>query len=242
MNFNNFDKDILEIDIADIQSMSEHDYALARRKGFGASDLAILLNVNPYSKPMDLIAQKRSTELTEEELAIGKKDAVRKGKDLEPLIIDKASKILGLAIHKPPHQYRFKEFPYLKINFDGVAEEDGITIPIECKFVTTYGDKYYNRAQAHTREFGNTDKATVVPMSYTDLTSRIIAKAEAVGIPPYYYVQLQDQMMGLDAPHGYLAALHDKGWELCIYKAYKDEELQSQIKLNGYKYWSIVEQ
>ena len=201
----------------------------------------MLLGVNPYKQKSDLIVEKRSKVITDEERAIKMKDAVRKGFDLEPLILQKYVKLTGNPEPiKPTAMYQIKATPCLTINFDGVAQADDFLIPVEAKFVTTYGDKYYNRTHAMKREFG---ECALVRTSraYTDTIDRIKAKAEACGIPPYYYTQVQQQMYGLGSPYGLLVALHDKGWETAVYFIPRDEECIRNIIISGTKTWMKIE-
>ena len=231
----------LNILVENISDLSDEEYALARRKGLGASDSSILLGVNPYKKQSDLIMQKRSKVITEEEREIKMKDAVRKGFDLEPLILQKYVALTGdIEPIKPTSMYQIADTPCLTINFDGVGHTDNNLIPIECKFVTTYGDKYYNRNNAFKREFGECALQRQC-RAYTDKVDRIKAKADACGIPPYYYTQVQQQIYGLDAPFGYLVALHDKGWETVLYFIPRDEECINQIKIAGAKTWMKID-
>lgn len=230
----------LTVLINNVQDLDDDAYALVRRQGLGASDSSVLLDVNPYKNKEQLIIEKRSTVITDEERAIKTKDAVRKGFDLEPLIISKYAKLMEtLEPVKPVSMYQITEAPYLTINFDGVTLEHEQLIPVECKFVTIYGDKYYNRKHALKREFGECTlhKTTRV---YTDTADRIRAKAEQIGIPPYYYTQVQQQICGLDAPYGYLCALHDKGWETVVYFIPRDDECIRAIKIYGAKTWAKV--
>lgn len=227
--------------LEDVSVLCDEDYALARRAGLGASDSSILLGVNPYKQKHDLIIEKRSKTITDEERAIKMKDAVRKGFDLEPLILQKYVKLTGNTEPvKPTAMYRIKATPCLTINFDGVAQADGHLIPVECKFVTTYGDKYYNRNNAFMREFGECSLVRNC-RAYTDTIDRIKAKAEACGIPPYYYTQVQQQMYGLGSPFGYLIALHDKGWEAVLYFIPRDEECIHNIVIAGIKTWAKID-
>ena len=220
--------------------MTDEEYALVRRQGLGASDSSVLLGVNPYKQKHDLIVEKRSKVITEEERAIKMKDAVRKGFDLEPLIIQKYVKLTGdVEPIKPTSMYRINATPCLTINFDGVGYTDNNLIPIECKFVTTYGDKYYKRDHAMKREFGECTLHRNC-RAYTDATDRIKAKAEACGIPPYYYTQVQQQIYGLNAPFGLLTALHDKGWETVVYFVPRDDECIRNIIIEGTKAWAKV--
>ena len=231
---------LLDVLIENVSELSEDEYALARRKGLGASDSSILLGVNPYKIKSDLIMEKRSKVITEEERAIKMKDAVRKGFDLEPLIIQKYVKLTDNPEPiKPTAMYQINATPCLTINFDGVGHVDDYLIPVECKFVTTYGDKYYNRNNAMKREFGECNLVRNC-RAYTDAIDRIKAKAEACGIPPYYYTQVQQQIYGLGSPFGYLCALHDKGWETVLYFVPRDEECISNIIISGTKTWMKI--
>lgn len=230
--------------VENVQALSDDEYALARRKGLGASDSSILLGVNPYKQKSDLIVEKRSTIITEEERAIKMKDAVRKGFDLEPLILQKYVKLTGdVEPIKPTAMYQIINTPCLTINFDGVTftkdTDDPYLIPVECKFVTTYGDKYYNKEHALKREFGECSLVKTC-RAYTDAVDRIKAKAEQIGIPPYYYTQVQQQMYGLGSPFGYLCALHDKGWETVLYFIPRDEDCIRNIIISGVKIWTKI--
>ena len=52
----------------DMELLSKEEFALIRRNGFGGSDSSILLGVNPYTSLQELVVQKASTTLSEEEL------------------------------------------------------------------------------------------------------------------------------------------------------------------------------
>ena len=67
----------IEIDIANIDKYPNEQYALLRKNGLGTSDSSIVLGVNPYTSKNDLIAEKCRNYLTEEELEVGTKSAVR---------------------------------------------------------------------------------------------------------------------------------------------------------------------
>ena len=74
-----------------IPSLTDDEYALIRRQGLGASDSSILLGVNPYKTKDQLIIEKRSKHITDEERAVKLKDAVRKGFDLVTLGLSRVS-------------------------------------------------------------------------------------------------------------------------------------------------------
>ena len=233
--------------IANVQDMPNEQYALERKKGLGATDSSVYLGLmTKFSKDVSTVVEEKCrTALTKEEEAIGNLEAVRKGRDLEDLILAKFSKVHDCEKPmKPKHMYCVDGFEYLTVNYDGVLFENEHYVPVECKFVTVGGNKNYNQLLAVEREVVEiTQRSTAQNTGYTqgDLVGMITARAAVCGIPPYYYTQIQQQMLGLDAPYGYLAAMHDKGWELCIYKVPRDEEVIRAIKIEGNKTWSKIE-
>lgn len=234
----------VEIAVENIDAVSKEEFTQLRRKGFGGSDSSVLVGVNPFSTISDLIASKTRTELSEEEKAIGKLAAVRKGNDLEPLIITKATAILETQVFKPPHMYRFKDYPYLTMNFDGVTDLHGKQyIPVEIKVCTFRGEKHYNKFKALYDE-GRPEGSEVIPES-EDISEHNISieeRAAHYGIPPYYFTQLQQEMMALDAPFGFIAVLFESDWNVRIFKVWKDPKTQNAIIIEGYKTWQKVEQ
>ena len=208
------DKGVLEIAIPNIQSLSHEDYALARKDYFGASDSSILCGVNLY-KPMEaLIKEKQCKYLTAEEKAVGEKAIVKKGFDLEPIILKKAEEVLGYELYKPQDMFKFKDVPGLSVNYDGIGEENGLLIPVEAKLVSKYGEKYYNKLiHIDDAKRVNTD----VEPGFEALDKHIKRKALKLGIPAYYYTQVQQEMAGTDAPYGYLAAMFDETWTFKLF-------------------------
>lgn len=234
----------IEIAVENIDAVSKEEFTQLRRKGFGGSDSSVLVGVNPFSTISDLIASKVRTELSEEEKAIGKLAAVRKGNDLEPLIITKATAILETQVFKPPHMYRFKDYPYLTMNFDGVTDLHGKQyIPVEIKVCTFRGEKHYNKFKALYDE-GRPEGSEVIPEpeDISEHNMSIEERAAHYGIPPYYFTQLQQEMMALDAPFGFIAVLFESDWNVRIFKVWKDPKTQNAIIIEGYKTWQKVEQ
>lgn len=227
------------VDIEDMSTMENEAFALIRRNGFGGSDSGILLGVNPYDNITKLIKQKASYILTEEEKAVGDQAAVRKGNDLEPLIIDKTAYYLGMHIIKPGPMYKFKDFPYLKMNFDGVVVNEGEKpYPCEIKVCTTFGAKHYNFHKAYFREqIGY--QAVQSNVSATDMS--IEEKARHYGIPPYYYTQLQQEMMALNAPYGLLSVLDERTWCINVFFIYQDVAVQTMLVTAAHNAWERVE-
>lgn len=237
----NIEKLPIKIYINDIDKVLEEDheqFAILRRNGLGGSDSSIVLGVNPYNSRTDLIKQKASNILTEEEKAVGEKTAVRKGNDLEPLIITKTTKFLGTEVFKPKDMYRFKEYPWLTMNFDGVSKNEEGYYPVEIKVVTIYGQKHYDFNKAF---FDETQGILPIPQNYamSEINS-IETKAMQYGIPPYYYTQLQQEMMALDADFGLLSVLRDSDWRVFTFYVHKDPFVQSRIITEGFKVWQEV--
>lgn len=233
----------LEIAVENIDTVSKEEFTQLRRGGFGGSDSSVLVGVNPFSTINDLIQSKIRTELSEEEKAIGKLAAVRKGNDLEPLVISKATEILKNIVFKPPHMYRFKEYPYLTMNFDGVTDLEGKQyVPVEIKVCTYKGEKHYNKFKALYDE-SKPEGSQVNPEQpdISEANMSIEERAAHYGIPPYYFTQLQQEMMALDAPFGFIAVLFESDWYVRIFKAWKDPKTQNAIIIQGYKVWQKVE-
>ena len=234
----------IEVDIANIDQYPNEQYALLRKNGLGTSDSSIVLGVNPYTSKNDLIAEKCRNYLTEEELEVGTKSAVRKGRELEPLIIHKHSQVMGRRIIKPTDMYRHKDYPFIKFNFDGVIDklynEDGTYqyIPDEIKVVTIYGMKHYQPKKATFSEFTGWE---LLPPHYEKEDVSIEQKAAMYGIPPYYYTQLQQQIFGLNAPYGFLTVMFEKDWQIHSWFVWRDQKVINQLIMEDTKTWNIIE-
>lgn len=234
----------IEIDIAGIDTYPNEEYALLRKNGLGTSDSSIVLGVNPYTTKAELIAQKCRDYLTEEEMAVGDKAAVRKGRELEPLIIHKHSQILGKKVIKPIDMYKSKTYPYIKFNYDGVIDkeykEDGSYqyIPDEIKVVTMYGRKHYKKNLA---TFSELTGWREIPPHYEELDVSIEEKASMYGIPPYYYTQLQQQIWGLNAPYGFLTVMFEDNWEVHSFFVWRDQKTINQLIIEATKTWNAIQ-
>lgn len=233
----------IEVDIWNIDQYMNEDYALLRKNGLGTSDSSTLLGVNPYKQWSELIAEKARNKTTSEEQELQFNTNIRKGNELEPVIISKHTQILGKKVIKPVHMYKSKSLPYLKFNFDGVIDkyykEDGSYqyIPDEIKFISMYGVKYYSLGKAffiEGRGYGDIPKPPVHLKSIED-------KAAYYGIPPYYYTQLQQQIYGLNAPYGFLTVLPEKFWKVHSFFIWRDDIVIDLIKTQATKAWSQIE-
>ena len=221
----------LKIAIENIQSMTHDDYALARKNYFGASDSSILCGVNLYKTLDELLKEKNNKFITEEEREVGEKPIVKKGYDLESIILDKAEQELERLGHlgflfKPRDMFKFKNVDGLSVNYDGVfVEGDKPLIPVEAKLVSKWGEKYYNKQITHKQA-----KALDMKIEGTNLEQHIKRKALKLGIPPYYYTQVQQEINGLDAPYGYLAAMFDDSWTFKLYYIPRDTYVIAAIE------------
>lgn len=216
---------VLDIKIDNIDKLPEEEYAMVRKESFGGSDSSILCGVNLYKNMAQLIKEKNSKFLTDEEKEVGNKPIVKKGRDLEPIILNKASELLNTEIYKPTAMFVFKEEPILTLNYDGVVRLEDKLIPVEAKLVSKWGEKYYNKDK--TIE----DNMDVdMKVEGDSLEAHIKRKATRIGIPAYYYTQVQQEMMGLNAPYGYLAVQFDESWDFKLYYVKADSFVQNKIK------------
>lgn len=216
-----------EIDVPNASWLAEHapeEFAKIRRQGFGTSDSSILLGVNHWTTLDNLIEQKNCDTLTPEEIAIGDKPQVRMGRDLEPLVLDKFKAWAEEPnISKPAAQYRLIDLPMLTVNYDALWG----TVPVEIKTISTFAYKYWDFDKAML----SVDQEPQ-PQSYGSAHSikeKIEMQAKMVGIPPYYYTQVQQQLLGTPATHAYLAALNIKDWTLYVFRIVEDEEIQHEL-------------
>lgn len=235
--------ELLEVivdDAAKVAKEDQHGFAMLRRAGLGASDASVLLGVNLYTSREELIKQKRSVQITQEEIDIGNLENVRRGRDLEPIILGEFAERFGIDVHKPKPMYKVKEEPSLIINFDGVVQLGEELIPVEAKYVSRYAKRYWNKAAAIKDLYAVAKLNPITNMHTANLKEHIEECAKLCGIPPYYYTQVQQQMLGLNAPFGYLASLWDAGWEYLTFAIPKDEVVQRAIKQEGKHTWTVI--
>ena len=209
-------------------------FALIRRQGLGASDSSIILGVNNWTTVEQLIEQKNTRTITPEEIEIGNKPNVRMGRDCEEIILKKFIKWSGLPAAKPAAMYRLKDFPMLTVNYDGLTVESTnvhngegqFNIPVECKTVSIFADKYWDKSKAIDKP---SDGKNIQYGSARTVQDHVLQQAAEYGIPPYYYTQVQQQLMGTEAKYAYMAVLFVKTWEFKVYKIYEDQFTQEAI-------------
>lgn len=225
---------LLNVAIKDIDQLSPTEFTLARKAAFGGSDTGVLVGVNPYQTLEELLAQKNNKIITAEELAVGRLPAVRKGRDVEPIILQKVASVLNTDVEKPKDMYEFKEYPFLRINYDGVTSDK---IPVEAKVITKQGEKHYDFNKAIFKEDSLDGRRIGEPLKIPDNFDELTIQQKALyyGIPPYYYTQVQLEIAGLCAEYGYLAAIRDAFWELVIFKIPFDKQTYSKIVIEAFK-------
>lgn len=219
---------------AELAANDKEAFTLLRRNGLGASDSSIVLGVNIWTTLDELIEQKRSKEITKEEMEIGEKPQVRMGADLEPIILQKFCKWSGLECTKPAEQFRIKEYPYLTVNFDALTVDN---IPVEIKCVSMYAEKHWKKNACMEK----IDSPVRIPTSRElNIVKRVNTISAEYGIPPYYFTQCQQQMLGIGADHCYLAAMFVKDWTLRVWYIQADKPTQDAIIHIGKTVWDCV--
>lgn len=223
--------------LADDKKIDPDAFALIRRNGFGASDSSVLLGCNPWNSILDLVRQKASTTVSDDERAIGKKPSVRMGADLEHVVLNKFIEWSEQAVSKPEPMYQIVEFPQLTVNFDGIVESSGI--PVECKIVTQWAEKYWD----HSRAMNDIESPPVHLARPVDRVTNdtMLGLAADCGIPIYYYTQCQQQILAANTEFCYLSALHVKDWTLRTYHVPRNEGVISKLKEEAYINWKKVE-
>jgi hypothetical protein len=234
----------IEVAIPDIDANPEF-FGLFRKLGLGGSDSSALLDVSPFTTYVDLIEEKARNYLTEDEQEVGDLANVRKGNELEPLIIQKTAAYMGKTILKPADMYRFSGAPWMTMNFDGVMEQEwqdpqtggfGRYVPVEIKVLTVWGEKHYDKRKASFQEpFG---LVNAVPERVDLMNASIAEKAGIYGIPPYYYTQLQNENLALGRPpYSYLSILAEKDWSLYYWFVWRDDAVQGALIERARQAW-----
>lgn len=234
-----FEKE-LEIVVPNAAELAAHDkeaFAKIRRAGLGASDSSIVLGVNKWTTDDQLIEQKCSDTLTEDEIAVGEKPQVRMGADLEPIILQKFSEWIDIDVHKPEAMYRLIKYPWLTVNFDGILDD---TTPVECKLVSMFADRYWDKDKA-IPEGEIIGKRVPLFGSATSIQNHVETMAGLYGIPPYYYTQVQQQILAANAASTYLAAMFLKDWTLRVYQIYRDQLTIDALLSRSKHLWETIE-
>lgn len=223
------------VDVANVIDLSEEEFAMARRNGVGASDTAAILGLmEKFRTRDDVMLNKLSTEYTDEERKIGTLRNVKVGKMMEPFILEYAQKELGVTVHKPKDQFRMAEYPWLTINFDGVAMATGDICPIEAKYCSSRADRYW--------DFREMYKPAMLEIPSDQANNTKIQEIAAWhGVPDYYLVQLHQQILALGSSFGKLAVLRDKDWEYYMYHIPRYQSIINAIIVETNNFWNQIE-
>lgn len=236
--------DVMHLEIVcdnayELARTNQDAFIMLRRNGFGASDSSTLLGVNLWNTLDSLIKEKCLTYVTDEERAVGAKESVRKGADLEPIILQKFATWSGFDIYKPDAMYRMHALPYITVDFDGLCVLANDTyFPVEAKYVTPYAMKYWDLSKSADNPWGGEP----IRFAGRNIVEHIEEVSKLYGIPGYYYTQIQHQMLVTHAPFGFLAVIFDKNWDFRTFKIFADRYVQDAIKDVGATTWDKIKQ
>lgn len=102
-----------------------------RSRFLGSSDMAALMGVSPWSTPLDVYMQKTSAERAE--VSADKEKLFKRGKRLEPVVVEMLEDERGLDIVARNKRYTDPEHAFLSCEVDAETEIDGERVNIECK-------------------------------------------------------------------------------------------------------------
>lgn len=232
------------IAIENIDKVSSEEFSKLRNIGFGASDAAALLGVSPFTSPEQLVYEKAHMI---SDPTIGEKPSVRMGKDLEDHILKHIQRLYGnLNILKPTDMYILDK-SMLLVNFDAIELVDDHMVPHEIKIVTKYGLKYYNFNKAinkATLPNGNVSMgdqpSRPIHMDPTAVKTTLELIAGHYGIPVYYFLQLQQQLLFTGEDIGYLWVLNTEDWTLYKFLIYADPIIHNYLIMKSNLKWQEV--
>ena len=217
-----------EANMAELVLLDPDAFTRHRRNGFGASDSSILLGVNKWTTLDQLIEQKNSKDITDAEREVSSKPQVKMGNICEPGILECFKVWSGIdKVEKPAEQYRFLAAPQLTVNYDGLATDD-CTFPVECKYVSVFAVKYWDWDKS-VKNYGDAP-TTKLNIDGCDVSDIIHQSAEFYGIPPYYFTQVQQQLLGTMSDYAWLCACNSKTGDVHFFKIWEDERVQTAIQ------------
>ena len=176
-----------------IEFKDEDEWQSMRSNCIGGSDVGAIMGINKWKTPLSVYKDK----VDDVHVDISDKAAVKRGKDLEPLIFEKyvtpyLAELGYTAVH-PEHILWNEAFPWLHVNLDGIGVGQGKpTIGVEIKTVGEYtmsewdGDDYD-------------------------------------GIPASYYAQVQTYMAVCHISKFIVGALFTSTWAFKTYTVYRNE-------------------
>ena len=125
---------------ADTRKMSREEWLESRRNGIGGSDASAILGVNPYSKPLNVYADKIGVAQEQEE-----NEAMRQGRDLEPYVAERFCEYTGLKVKKCNRILQHPEYPWMLANID--RQVIGQNAGLECKTTSAFSKFKFDQGE-----------------------------------------------------------------------------------------------
>lgn len=119
--------------------MNAHEQWLAdRRKGIGASEIAAVLGISPWTTPLELYLDKRGEIPPQEDTPI-----LRRGRRLEPIVIEFYEEETGRAVTRQQERIIGAE-PWIMATLDGF--DAAVGAPVEVKSVNAFAAQEFGDA------------------------------------------------------------------------------------------------
>lgn len=171
-----------------------------RRKGIGGSDAGAIMGLNKYSTPLKVYKDK-VLDIKDD---LSDNPNVRRGKDLEEVILTKyvmpkLESEEGMFVAKPDFMIVNSDVPFYRANLDGIAMKAG-----KAELVVEI---------KCVSEFGQSNWDG----------------PDYLGVPPYYYAQVQCYMRVTGLRKALICALYDKEWEMHYFEIPYDPEFCSRM-------------
>ncbi len=112
--------------------MNAPEKVVDRQRFLGSSDMAAILGLSPWATPLDIFLQKRG-EAEPADADPEKAKLFRRGKRLEPVIVNMLEEERGLQIVARNERYTDPEFDFLACEIDAEAIDEGEHVNVECK-------------------------------------------------------------------------------------------------------------
>jgi putative phage-type endonuclease len=183
--------------------------AVDRRTFLGGSDMAAILGLSPWKTPYQLWLEKTS-EAPPEDNDSGVK---RRGRRLEPVIVDWMREDYGLKIIAHNERYVDQELPFLscEVDFEHDEMENGVVITENAEVKTVH--------PSHAKDWGD-EWSDEIPLYYTAQAAfgQMITGREST---------LFAVLIGAD--------------DLRAYRVKRDDELISTLREKAIRFWALVE-
>jgi len=106
---------------------NREQFLLDRKLGIGGSEIAPIMNLSPYSTPLDVYRDKMNPEVVYEELT----EDLKRGARVEKYILQEYSEVSGLEIETNLTPFIHPEYPFMRGNID--ARVIGENVIVEAK-------------------------------------------------------------------------------------------------------------